>query len=110
MESVREQFDELAELQQELEQGVIDQQEAEARTAAQLDKLADAMDDSAQQSSDEANELSETIEQLQNQAMGEDQAWDPSVNELADALREQRFDDASQQLEELSEQLEQLPP
>lgn len=109
-ESVRQELDELEALRNELEQGVTDQDEADARTASQLEQLAQAMEDESQQARDRANALSESIDAARNQARAAQEQWDPRVEEFADSMREQRFDDAAEQIESLNDSLDSLSP
>lgn len=109
-EAVLERLDELEALKDELAQGVKDEQEADARTAAKLEELADAMDDAASDSRDESEAMSESIESLQNQKLAEQDSWDPRVEEFAQSMRDQEYDQALDQIDAINEAMESMTP
>lgn len=109
-ESVKERLSELEALKEELAQGVTDEQEADAKTAAKLEELADAMDESAQAASDESGQVSESIEAMQNRRRAEQDPLDPRLDEFADALRQQEYAEAADQIEGLNEAMESMTP
>jgi hypothetical protein len=109
-ETVLEQLEELEALKDELAQGVTDEQEADARTAAKFEEIADAMEDSASDTQDEAESMSESIESLQNRKLAEDESWDPRVEEFAESLRDQEYDQALDQIDAINEAMESMTP
>ena len=109
--AVEEAIAELESLKDELTQGVKDPDQANARTAAKLEELADAIDDQAQGEQSQADELSDRIAQAQNQSQAnEDHGWDEQLNEFADAIKEQDYQQAQDELEQIREQLDQMSP
>lgn len=109
-ESVREQLQELEDLKNELAQGVTDEQEADARTAAKLEEIADSMDQAAAETNERADAMSESLESLMNQKQVEQDQWDPRVEEFAESLERQEFEDAADQIEELNRAMESMTP
>ncbi|MFG0298653.1 MAG: hypothetical protein ACF8K1_03520 [Phycisphaerales bacterium JB047] len=109
-EFVREELRELESLREELEQGVTNEQEADARTAAKLDEIADALEDESEAAREQAKAISESIEAAQNQAEFREEQWDPRVDDFAESLRDQRFDEAADQIEALNDQLKEMTP
>lgn len=109
-ESVREQLQELEDLKNELAQGVTDEQEADARTAAKLEEIADSMDQAASESKERADAMSESLESLMNQKQAQQEQWDPRVEEFAESLERQEFEDAADQIEELNRAMESMTP
>jgi len=103
--AVQEAIEELESLKEELAQGVDDPEQANARTAAKLEELADALDEQAQQDQADANELADRIAQAQNQ---DEQLGDQQLDEFAQAIKEQEYADAQKELESLREQLDQM--
>lgn len=109
-ESVREQLQELEDLKNELAQGVTDEQEADARTAAKLEEIADSMDQAAAESKERADAMSESLESLMNQKQAQQEQWDPRVEEFVDSFERQDFEDAADQIEELNRAMESMTP
>ena len=109
-EAVREQFEELEELKNELAQGVTDEQEADARTAAKLEEIADTMEQSASDAQEQADSIRESIESLMNQKQAAQESWDPRVEEFAESLEQQDFAEAAEQIEELNDAMESMTP
>ncbi len=103
--AVQEAIAELESLKEELAQGVDDPEQANARAAARLEELAEALDEQAQQDQAKANELADRIAQAQNQ---EEQFGDDLFNDFAQAIKEQEYADAQKELEALREQLDQM--
>ena len=106
--AIREQLAELEALREELEGGVSDSREAEARTAAQLEKLADSIDSESEQANRDAEAISQAAEQARNRARSDSEEWDQRVDDLARSLGEQDFDSAADQIDELSESIDQM--
>jgi hypothetical protein len=103
--AAQEAIEELESLKKELAQGVDDPEQANARTAAKLEELADALDEQAQQDQADANELADRIAQAQNQ---DEQLGDQQLDDFAQAIKEQEYADAQRELESLREQLDQM--
>ncbi len=105
--AVQDAIADLESLKEELAQGVDDPDQANARTAAKLEELANALDDQAEQDQDQANELSDRIAEAQNQSQEQD-GWDEQLDDFADAIKEQDYEEAQQELDELREQIDQM--
>ncbi len=110
---VQDAIKDLEALKEELAQGVDDPKQANTRTAAKLEELADAIDEQTKEEQEYANERSQRIDQAQNMPgnrpeSGEGDApsaWEPKVEEFADALKDQDFDRAGEAYQELQEQI-----
>lgn len=108
--SVQDELEALNALRAELEQGVRDENEADARTAAQLEELARAIDDESELSREQAQQISDSIEAARNRSLAQEDRWDPRIDEFARSLGSQRFDVAAQQIEELNESVDSMTP
>ncbi len=103
--AVQEAIAELESLKEELAQGVDDPEQANARAAAKLEELAEALDEQAQQDQADANEFADRIAQAQNL---EEQLGDDLLKDFAQAIKEQEYADAQKELDALREQLDQM--
>jgi hypothetical protein len=109
--AVQEALDELDSLEEELTKGVDDPAQANAQAAAKLEELADALDEASEREQERASQLADRIAEAQNrqqEQMDEPSAWDQQLNDFADAIEEQDFDQAQQALDELRDQAERL--
>lgn len=105
-------IEEINELKEELANGVNDSEQAETLAAAKLEQLADALEEESQQQEQEAREISERIAEAQNRALNEpsdelDQqgAWDELVDQLANEIQDQDFEEAQRLIEDIEQQM-----
>ena len=108
---VRDAIEELEALKEELAKGVSDPSQADAQAAAKLEQLADALDEEAQETREQAQEIADRISQAQNAAENQqtnESRWDPKFDEFADAIRDQDFEQAQEQLDALRKQVESM--